>query len=185
MVTLVCWVIGIFGIFVCGKPYIDQFYPVFRFLAYMLGIGWPLSIIGDPLCKYLYKRMQSRAIAEDIRHAMNMDFRRMPQASAYQIPFKSIMWIGIVIIVFIALFGNVNTGSVKTALTNAESTINANAEAARRKEAEAQAKDPWAGTTRSREYQENWERASREMEAMYAQNTYPQFVWDIIDGGRF
>ena len=100
-------------------------------------------------------------------------------------PFKSIMRIGIVIIVFIALFGNVNTGSVKTALSNAETTINANAEAVRRWQVEAQAKDPWAGTTRSREYQENYERASRELEAIYAQNTYPQFVWDIIDSGRF
>ena len=99
--------------------------------------------------------------------------------------FKSVMWIVIFVVILIVFFGNVNSGSVKTAVSNAEATINANAEAARRKEAAALEKDPWAGTTRSREYQENYERASRNVEARYAQNEHPQFIWDIIDSGRF
>ena len=88
MVTLILWAIGIFAVFLGCKPHIDQFYPVFRFLGYLIGVGWPISIIGDPICSYIYKRMKSRAIAEDMRHAFNLDFGHKSQASAYQNPYQ-------------------------------------------------------------------------------------------------
>ena len=92
-------------------------------------------------------------------------------------PFKSIMWIGIVVIILLALFGNATT---KTALSNAEARINTAADDARQRRAEAEKKDPYAGTTQSREYQEAWERGKREVEIKYAYNSLTPAVRAMI-----
>ena len=54
-----------------NRSTIDTFYPTFRFLFYLAGIGFPLSIIGDPLCRFLYSYLKTRIIENSIRRAFS------------------------------------------------------------------------------------------------------------------
>ena len=98
--------------------------------------------------------------------------------------FKNIMWIGIFVLVALVLLieeGVKVPDKAKDVVERVERVVDEQTELRQ----QAYEKDRYAGTTKSREFQEAWEEASARVEAEYEANTYPQFVWNIIDSGKF
>jgi len=88
MVSAVIKAVAIFGVFLFAKPTIDGFYPVFRFLGYLLGIGWPMAVVGDPIGEHIYHYIRTRIIENSTKRMILGAINRMSSPEEYQNPYK-------------------------------------------------------------------------------------------------
>ena len=82
MVSEILKGVAIFGIFLINKSTIDSFYTSFRFLFYLMGIGFPLAIIGDPICRFIYNCIKTRIIENSTRRMFSASIEKLAEASA-------------------------------------------------------------------------------------------------------
>ena len=88
MASTILKALAIFGVFLFAKSTVDQMYPVFRFLGYLLGIGWPLAIIGDPIGEFIYNYIKTRIIENSTRRAFSESIKKMAESAERQNSFK-------------------------------------------------------------------------------------------------
>ena len=81
MVTQVIKAVAVFVIFLYVKPAIDGWVFIWRFLGYVAGIGYPISVIGDPIMGWLHERMRMRYISKQIRENLRANLRASMQTA--------------------------------------------------------------------------------------------------------